>query len=61
MHMYRHFVDIIYQNNAYLASTVLVDGLALLAWNTGMILGWRPASESGRYFVTTSLIGWVEA
>ena len=28
---------------------------------TGLILGFRPANERWRYFVTTSLIGWVQA
>ena len=28
---------------------------------TGMVLGLRPANERRRYFVTTSLIGWVQA
>ena len=28
---------------------------------TGLILGLRPANERRRYFVTTSLIGWVQA
>ena len=28
---------------------------------TGLILGLRPANEGGRYFVTTSLIGWPQA
>ena len=28
---------------------------------TGLILGLRPANESRRYFVTTSLIGWAQA
>ena len=27
----------------------------------GLILGLRPANERRRYFVTTSLIGWVQA
>ena len=27
---------------------------------TGLILGLRPANERRRYFVTTSLIGWVQ-
>ena len=27
----------------------------------GLILGLRPANERWRYFVTTSLIGWVQA
>ena len=27
--------------------------------DTGLILGLRPANEIRRYFVTTSLIGWV--
>ena len=27
----------------------------------GLILGWRPANERRRYFVTTSLIGWAQA
>ena len=31
------------------------------AYNTGVILGVHQASERRRYFVTTSLIGWVEA
>ena len=30
-------------------------------FNPGLILGLRPASERRRYFVTTSLIGWVKA
>ena len=29
--------------------------------DTGLILGLRPANERRRYFVTTSLIGWVQA
>ena len=29
--------------------------------NAGLILGLRPANERRRYFVTTSLIGWVQA
>ena len=29
--------------------------------NTGMILGLHPANERQRYFVITSLIGWVQA
>ena len=28
---------------------------------TGLILGLRPADERRRYFVTTSLIGWVQS
>ena len=28
---------------------------------TGLILGLHPANERRRYFVTTSLIGWVQA
>ena len=28
---------------------------------TGLIPGLRPANERQRYFVTTSLIGWVQA
>ena len=28
--------------------------------NSGMILGLRPANEIRRYFVATSLIGWVQ-
>ena len=30
-------------------------------WCLGLILGLRPANERGRYFVTTSLIGWAQA
>ena len=33
----------------------------LYTWNPGMILGLRPANERHRYFVTTSLIGGVQA
>ena len=36
----------------------------LCTWSyvtTGMILGLRPANERWRYFVMTSLIGWVQA
>ena len=29
--------------------------------NTGLILGVRPANDRRRYFVTTSLIGWMKA
>ena len=29
--------------------------------NAGLILGLRPVNERRRYFVTTSLIGWVQA
>ena len=29
--------------------------------STGLILGLHPANERWRYFVTTSLIGWVQA
>ena len=29
-------------------------------YNTGLILGLRPANERRRYFVTTSLIGWAQ-
>ena len=29
--------------------------------NAGLILGLRPANERRCYFVTTSLIGWVQA
>ena len=32
-----------------------------LLHHAGLILGLRPANEKRRYFVTTSLIGWVEA
>ena len=28
--------------------------------NTGLILGLLPANERRRYFVTTSIIGWVK-
>ena len=28
---------------------------------TGLILGFHPANERRRYFVTTSLIGWAQA
>ena len=28
-------------------------------WESRLILGLRPANERRRYFVTTSLIGWV--
>ena len=28
--------------------------------NAGLILGLRPANERRRYFVKTSLIGWVQ-
>ena len=29
--------------------------------NAGLLLGLRPANERRRYFVTSSLIGWVQA
>ena len=29
--------------------------------NTGLILGLRPANAKRRYFVTTSLIGWMQS
>ena len=34
---------------------------AIIAIRTGLILGLRPANETRRYFVTTSLIAWVQA
>ena len=38
-------------------------GYLVLGGNAGegLILGLRPANERRRYFVTTSLIGWVQA
>ena len=44
----------------------MVAGGGTLAINdceriTGLILGLRQANERRRYFVTTSLIGWVQA
>ena len=35
--------------------------LQVFTGNTGLILGLRPANERRRYFVTTSLSGWVQA
>ena len=43
MHMYWHFVDVVYQNNAYLASTWPVYGLALLG---SSIMAWRYRADS---------------
>ena len=39
------------------------DSMESQEWEhiTGLILGWRPANERRRYFVTMSLIGWVQA
>ena len=42
----------------FVNSTGLADGLALFA---GPILDLRSANERRRYFVMTSLIGWVQA
>ena len=36
-------------------------GDRVLLYSSGLILGFRPASERQCYFVTTSLIGWVQA
>ena len=39
-----------------------VHGFVLMWYNiTGLILGLCPANERWRYFVTTSLIGWMQA
>ena len=34
------------------------EGVIQISYDTGLILGLRPADERQRYFVTTSLIGW---
>ena len=33
---------------------------ACISYNSGLILGLRPANESRRYFGKTSLIGWAQ-
>ena len=38
----------------------LFDGHTATAIRAGLILGLRPANDIGRYFVTTSLIGWAQ-
>ena len=40
--------------------TTLASQGYLFKWMDRLILGWRPANERRRYFVTTSLIGWVQ-
>ena len=39
----------------------LLSRLGVFFSNSGRILGLRPANERRRYFVTTSLIGWMQA
>ena len=46
-----------------LVSSAYLSGIFVLCgkgWS-GLILGLRPANKRRRYFVTTSLIGWVQA
>ena len=45
----------------FVVSKMAADGLRLLTLYTELILGLRPANEWLYYFVTTSLIGWVNA
>ena len=50
------YVEIFNQNG----SDLKVVNFVLPWYNTGLILGLRPANERRRYFVTTSLIGWAQ-
>ena len=47
----------------FLIRQIPQDEYVELKWpaDTGRILGLRPANERRRYFVTTSLFGWVQA
>ena len=44
----------------YTVNSIILE-IAIYIYCTGLILGVRPANERRRYFVTTSLIGWVQS
>ena len=57
IHVFVHFVS---KFNLHISCEFLYVPKMIASYNTGLMLGLRPANERRCYFVTTSLIGWVQ-